>query len=189
MPSRLLGLVDVNGEEPVNLAVQRAVVPNPQIEVEVVFGFNILNSRVLANAAHKYGELAALLRAFARGEERGASFQWRRLTIVSVYLPHHSRGVSQHTVLHRSATDLVKGVLGINSEKGAAVVLTVFPENSAHFIRNDITAGLDADSELVRGKIFCGDRCDFSDECLEDGPACCAPDGDRSSTAVRLWCS
>jgi hypothetical protein len=28
-------------------------------------------------------------------------------------------------------------------------------------MRNDITAGLDADSELVRGKIFCGDRCDF----------------------------
>jgi hypothetical protein len=51
-------------------------------------------------------------------------------------------------------------------------------------MRSDVTARLDADSDLVRGKIFCSDRCDFSDERLEDGSTCCGPDGDRSSSAA-----
>jgi hypothetical protein len=139
---------------------------------------------VLGNAAQNHGELAALLRAVAPVEELVASIQYRRLTIDSVCRLRHSRDVSQHTVQHRSTTDLVKGVLGNNSEKGAAFVLTAFLDSSAHFMRSDVTATLDADSELVRGKIFCSDRCDFSDERLDDGPTCCGPDGDRSSSAV-----
>jgi hypothetical protein len=99
------------------------------------------------------------------------------------------RDVSQHTVQHRCATDLVKRVLGINSENGAAVVLTGFLDSNAHFMRNDVTAGLDTDSKLVRGKIFCGDRCNFSDEPPEDGAAGCGPDGDRSGAAIRHWCN
>jgi hypothetical protein len=94
--------------------------------------------------------------------------------------------VRQHTIQHRCATDLVNGVLSINSEKGAAVVQTGFLDSSAHLMRNDIKAELAADSELATGKIFCGDICDLSDQRLEDGAAGCGPDSDRSSTLTLV---